>query len=119
MREPEVKSLRTLVLRVLNVIDLLLSCQLRPSRLATLVPRDIVELHQIEQNDVEAADSQQDLVATDVEWSIVLSVDVCADDVAGLHEHVVQSCRHCARSDGVAVPRVPSDEDGVAVRVGQ
>lgn len=92
MREPKVKPLCTLVLSRLNIINLLLARQLRPSSLATLVPRDIVVLHQIKQNDIKAADSQQDLVAADVERSVVFSVDVCADDVAGLHEHVVQSC---------------------------
>lgn len=117
MREPEIKPLSALVLGRLHVVNLLLPGQFRPRRFATLVPRDVVELDQIEQNDVEAADRQQNLVAADVERSVVFSVDVGTDDVAGLHEHVVQSCRYCARSDGIAVPRVPGDEDGVAVRV--
>lgn len=117
MREPEIKPFCTFVLSRLNIVDFLLSGQLGPRCLATLVPRNIIELHQIEQNDIEAADSQQDLVTADVEWPVVLSVNVCTDNVAGLDEHIVQSCRYCTRSDGVAIPRVPGDEDGVAVRV--
>ena len=117
MREPEIKPFRTLVLSRLHIVNLLLPGQLRPSHLAALIPRYIVELDQIEQNDVEAADRQQDLVATDIERPVIFAVDICADDVAGLHEHVVQSCRYCPRSDGVAVSGVPGDEDGVAVRI--
>ena len=92
MREPKIKPLCTLILGILNIVNFLLARQLGPRRFATLVPHDIVILHQIKQNNVEAADSQQDLVTADVEWPVVFSVDVCADDVARLHEHVVQSC---------------------------
>lgn len=119
MGEPEIKPFCTLILGRLHIVNLLLSGQLQPSRLTALIPRYIVELDQIEQNDVEAADRQQDLVATDIERSVVFAVDICADDVACLHEHVVQSCGYCARSDRIAVSRVPCDEDGVAVRIRQ
>lgn len=92
MREPEIKPLSALVLGRLHIFNLLLSSQFRPCRFATLIPCNVVVLDQVEQDDIEAADSQQNLVAADVERSVVLPVDVCTHDVAGLHEHVVQSC---------------------------
>ena len=117
MGESEVKSLCALVLCRCHVFNLFLASQLGPCRLTALVPCDVVVLYQIEQNDVEAADAQQNLVAADVIWPVVFSVNICTDDVAGLHKHIVQGRRDRTRPDRVAVSRVPSDKDGVTVRI--
>lgn len=64
MGEPEVEPLRTFVLCVVDVVDLLLSRQLRPSFLAALVLPDVVILDDHEQNDVEAANPEKNLVSS-------------------------------------------------------
>lgn len=48
---------------------------------------------------------------------IVIAIDVHRDDVAGLHEHVVERRRDGTSAHAIGVLRVPADEDGVAVRV--
>lgn len=89
MTEFKVQPLRALVISSRYVCRLLLSRELRPSCLASLVSRDIVVLDQIEQNNIEAADSQQNLIAADVKWPIVLSVNIRTDNIAGLNKHVI------------------------------
>lgn len=64
MGEPEVEPFRTLVLCVVDVVDLLFSRQLRPSLLAALILPDVVILDDHEQHDIEAANPEKDLVSS-------------------------------------------------------
>lgn len=85
MSESEVKPFRTFVRGGTDIIHLLLSGHLAPSFLSGLVPADVVVLDCREQDDVEAADSQQYLVASDVVRPVALTIYVCTNDVASLH----------------------------------
>lgn len=86
MHETEVQPLRALILRMMNIVDLLLARQLGPSLLSLLIPDNIVELDKNEQADVVAAESKQNPVTTDVVGPVVLAVDVGGDNVATLYE---------------------------------
>lgn len=85
MSKSEIKPLRTFVLGGTDIIHLLLSGHLAPSLLSALVPANVVVLDCREKNDVEAADSQQYLVASDVIRPVALTIYVRANDVACLH----------------------------------
>ena len=119
MHEPEVIPLRPFICRVANIVHLLLSCQLSPGLFSPLVPCNIVVLGSREQHDVETADGEQDLVPSDVVRPIIIAIDVGADNVSGLDEHVVQRCADCSSADRVRIARVPGDKYGVAVWVGE
>lgn len=60
--EPKVQPLRALVLGIVDVFNLLLSRQLRPSLLTAFVPHDIIILDAIQQHNVEAANAEKNLI---------------------------------------------------------
>lgn len=115
MHKSKVQTLHALIRGVEGIVLLLLLRHGIPLPLPDLVPPDIKHLDRIKENNVEAVDGQQNLVASSVQRLVVVTVDVGRDDVAALHKHVVQGSADGSRPDGVAVLCVPADDDGVAV----
>lgn len=115
MYESKIQPLHTFVLGANYVLVLLLLGHRVPLLISDLIAPDIERLDDEEQRDVDAANSEQDLVTPAVQWLVVFAVDVRRDDVPRLHEHIVEGGGHGARADRVGVCRVPPDEDGVAV----
>ena len=115
----KVQSLHSLILGCGNVILLLLLGQGIPFRISCLVTPDVVSLNQIKQDDVEAADSQQNLVTAAVEWLVIIAINILCDDIARLDTHVVQRSTYSASADSVAVTGVPCDQNSVAIGIAQ
>lgn len=119
MHEPEVQSLRPLILSIMNIILLLLPIELRPRLLPPLVLPHIIILNQPKLHNIPTRNPQQDFIAAQVQRPVILAIDVAADNIARLHEHVVQRSGDGPRAHRVGVARVPGDQDGVAVGVGE
>lgn len=57
MRKSEIQPLSALILSRRNIIDLLLRRQSIPDLISRLIPPDVIRFNQIEQDNVEAADT--------------------------------------------------------------
>lgn len=119
MCESKVESLRSLIFRSPHILHLLLSIQLRPLRLPSLILSNIVVLNKPEQQNIEAADPQQNLVPSRVQRLIIFTINVRSDDVPRLNEHVVQCSRDGSCADGIGVAAIPGYQNGMAVGVGE
>ena len=49
---------------------------------------------------------------------VIITVDIHSQHISSLYEHIVESSRNSSCAHGIRVLGVPSDENGVAVRVG-
>lgn len=77
MHKPEVKSLRTLIFRGRNVVDLFRRRHGVPDEIALLVLAHVVELGEVEDENVEGADGEQDLVSSAVYMRVSVSKMLC------------------------------------------
>jgi hypothetical protein len=120
MSEPEVQTTIAYVLGRSEVLSLLLGRHRVPDAVALLVTPDIVQLRAgVEHEQVHTTDGDEDAVAAPVARRVVGTIDVCGDDGAELHEHVIQRCIHGAACDSAGVAGAPADLDWVGIRVGE
>ena len=62
MLEPEIQPLGSLVLAVVNIVNLLFTIEFSPSLLSPLVPLDVPKLDKYKQEDVVSGDTQEHLI---------------------------------------------------------
>src|SRR5690242_21948444 len=114
MHESEIQPLHALILRANNIILLLFLGHGIPLPVPDLVAPNVEGLNEEEQDNVNTADREQDLVATAVQRLVAVAVYVRSVNIARLYEHVVKRCGGGTGTDRVGVCCVPADEDGVA-----
>ena len=120
MRESEVQSPITNILRRREVMSLLLRGHSIPDAVTLLVAPDVVKFRAGVQNyQVDATDSNEDPVAVPVPGSIALDVDVRCDDRAELHKHVVEGCVDSPARHGARVTRAPAYLYRMRIRIRQ
>lgn len=91
-----------------------------PNALSLLVAPGVIQLCAgVQDNQVEAADSDQSSIAVTVTRSIGLDVYVGGDDGAELDEHVVQRRVDGSTSDCTGVAGAPANLNGMGVGVGE
>tara|TARA_R110002060_G_scaffold48764_7_gene59734 strand:- start:444 stop:644 length:201 start_codon:yes stop_codon:yes gene_type:complete len=66
MRKPEIQPLSPLILRTSNIILLLLNRHRIPDSVPLLVATDVVCFDEVEEHNIEAADAEEDLIASDI-----------------------------------------------------
>lgn len=76
MRKSEVKSLLSLIGGVDRVVLLLLLGHGVPPPVANLVAPDVERFDEVKQNNVEAADPEQNLISTAIQRLVIISIDV-------------------------------------------
>ena len=119
MGKPEVQPLHPLILRVENIVFLLFFGHSLPLPIPYAISPNVECLYSIEQENIVHTDTQQYPIAPAIQRLIVIAINISSNDIARLHKHVVESRGDGACTDGIRVLRVPTYEDGVAVRIGQ
>jgi hypothetical protein len=117
MRKPEIESRGSPVFRRLKIRLFFFLVHTCPNRLTLLVYGNIVNLCPNEDREVPNTYRDKHFVASAIQWLVIVSVDVGADDVASLNTHVVQSGRYCASTNSSGISRGDGNKDRVDVRV--
>lgn len=76
VRESEVQSLTSIILRGIQVVVLLCNAHTVPNRLPCLVPPHVVALDEESEYDVHRDNANKSLVALSVVWCIIRLVDL-------------------------------------------
>lgn len=118
MRKSEILPPTTRKSRVFSIISLLIRRHLIPLPLLLLIPENIVRLRKQKRPNSQAIDNYQILVSAMIQRLIICFVNERRDDRAELDHHVVKCSRDGTRSNIVAIPRCPGDENGVTVWIG-
>jgi hypothetical protein len=101
MHKTKVKPLNTLVIGTQDVVFPPFFGHSVLPPVPDFVAPDVECSHQIEQHDIEAANTQQNLIPTAVQWLIVMTVNVRQNDIARWYEHIVKGREHCACTNRV------------------
>jgi len=87
----EIKSFIALILCRSKVIQLLVPRHAIPDLVSLIVLQCVINLRADEQNNVVCRDTKQHFISSVVQRLVLILVDLCRDDVASLHCHVIQT----------------------------
>jgi hypothetical protein len=117
MRKPEIQALVSLIICRLQIRLLLFRTHASPNSLSFLIRVHVIHLRSNEHHKVPRTYRDQHLITSPIQWLIVVSVDVLADNTTSLYCHIVQCRSHGARAYGPGIARCDCDENGVDIGV--